>query len=100
LEEVNVSKVRAVLFAMMFVAAGAFAMDDMKMDMKMMDTNSDGMISKEEFMKFHEDMWAKMKKNKSGMVDMKDMQTMMSGDMMKHGSMMKEGSMTKDKASK
>ena len=83
------SKVRAVLFAAMFVASAAVAMDDMKMDPKIMDTNGDGMISKNEFMKFHEDMWAKMKKNKSGMVDVKEMQTMMSGSMMDHGAMMK-----------
>ena len=49
---------------------------DMKMDMKMMDTNGDGMISKEEFMKYHEMMFDKMKKNKSGMVDMKAMEMM------------------------
>jgi len=69
----------------------AVAMDDMKpqgmmMDMKAMDTNHDGMISKKEFMKYHEDMWAKMKKNKSGMVDMKDMEMM-------HEGMMKDGAM-------
>ena len=99
------SKAKVFLFAMAFFASSAFAMDDM-MDMKVMDTNGDGMISKQEFMKFHEDMWAKMKKNKAGMVDVKDMQAMMSGGMMKNGSMMKDGSMmkggsaTKDKASK
>jgi len=79
----------------------AVAMDDMKpqgmmMDIKAMDTNHDGMISKKEFMKFHEDMWAKMKKNKSGMVDMKDMEMMHEG-MMKDGAMkggtMKDGAM-------
>ena len=80
------------------VGVSAVAMDDMKpqgmmMEMKAMDTNHDGMISKKEFMKFHEDMWAKMKKNKSGMVDMKDMEMM-------HGSMMKDGTMMKDKTGK
>ena len=79
------------------VGISAVAMDDMKpqgmmMEMKAMDTNHDGMISKKEFMKFHEEMWAKMKKNKSGMVDMKDMQTM-------HDGMMKDGAM-KDNAKK
>jgi hypothetical protein len=96
----NVNKARAVLFAAVFVAGGAFAMDDMHMDPKMMDTNGDGMISKAEFMKFHEGMWAKMKKTKSGMVDIKDMEKMMSGGMMKHGSMMKDGSMMKEKTAK
>ena len=60
---------------------GGMAMKDgMKMDMKMMDPNNDGMISKEEFMKHHESMYDKMKKGSNGMVSVKDMQTMM--DMM------------------
>ena len=84
------------------VSISAVAMDDMKpqgmmMDMKAMDTNHDGIISKKEFMKFHEDMWAKMKKNKSGMVDMKDMEMMHEG-MMKDGAM--KGGMMKDGAMK
>ena len=54
----------------------------MKMDMKMMDTNNDGMFSKAEFMKHHEAMFDKMKKDSNGMVSMKDMQAMMD-DMMK-----------------
>ena len=89
------------------VSIAAVAMDDMKpqgmmMDMKAMDTNHDGMISKKEFMKFHEDMWAKMKKNKSGMVDMKDMEAMhesMMKDGAMKGGMMKDGAM-KDKTGK
>ena len=56
---------------------------DMGMHMKMMDTNGDGMISKEEFMKHHETMYDKMKKNSNGMVSMKDMQMMMDGMMKK-----------------
>jgi hypothetical protein len=94
------NKAKVILVAAAFVATGAFAMDDMKpqgmmMDMKAIDTNHDGMISKKEFMKFHEDMWAKMKKSKSGMVDMKDME-MMHGSMMKDGPMMKDGTRMKD----
>jgi hypothetical protein len=89
------------------VVISAVAMDDMKpqgmmMEMKAMDTNHDGMISKKEFMNFHEEMWAKMKKNKSGMVDIKDMEQMHNG-MMKDGTikdgMMKDGPM-KDNAKK
>ena len=98
-----------ILFAMCLTSASisAVAMHDMKpqgmnMDMKAMDTNHDGMISKKEFMKFHEDMWAKMKKNKLGMVNMKDMEMMHDG-MMKGGAMtdgmMKDGAM-KDNAKK
>ncbi len=51
--------------------------------MKMMDTNKDGMISKDEFMKHHEMMWDKMKKNSAGSVDMKDMEAMHKEMMMK-----------------
>ena len=98
-----------IFFAMGLASVGisAVAMDDMKpqgmmMEMKAMDTNHDGMISKKEFMKFHEEMWAKMKKNKSGMVDIKDMELMHNG-MMKDGAMkdgaMKDG-MMKDGAMK
>lgn len=80
------------------VGISAAAMDDMTpqgmmIEMKAMDTNHDGMISKKEFMKFHEDMWAKMKKNKSGLVDIEDMELMHNG-MMKDGAM-KDG-MVKD----
>ena len=49
----------------------------MKMDMKMMDTNGDGKISKAEYNKYHALMWTKMKKDKGGMVGMSDMQMMM-----------------------
>ena len=41
--------------------------------MKEMDANSDGMISKEEFMKHHEKMFDAMPKNKDGLVDLKSM---------------------------
>ena len=51
------------------------------MGMKMMDTNNDGMISKEEFMKHYEAMFDKMKKDSNGMVSMKDMPMMMDGMM-------------------
>ena len=75
--------------ALLGASVSAVAMDEMKdgkmmnknsmhrgMDMKAMDTNGDGMISKDEFMKAHEAMWDKMKKNSKGMVDMKDMEMM------------------------
>ena len=44
-----------------------------------MDANKDGMVSKEEFMKYHEAMFEKMKGD-NGKVNIKDMQMM--GDMM------------------
>lgn len=65
--------------ALIGASTSVIAMDmngNMKMDMKMMDTNGDGMISKDEFMKYQEMMYDKMQKNKDGMVDMKDMSTM------------------------
>ena len=49
---------------------------------KMMDTNGDGMISRDEFMKHHEAMYDKMKKGSNGLVSVMDMQMMM-GEMMK-----------------
>lgn len=71
--------------ALIGASASAVAMDDMKMgmkmDMKMLDANGDGAISKDEFMKHHEMMYDKMKKNKNGTVDLKDMSMMPSHDM-------------------
>ncbi len=51
--------------------------------MKMMDTNGDGMISRDEFMKHHEAMYGNMKKGSNGMVSVTDMQMMMGEMMMK-----------------
>lgn len=85
--------VKLVLLASAFVATGAFAASDgMMMDMKKIDANGDGMISKKEFMKHHEHMWSMMKKSKGGLVSVKDMEAM-HADMMKDGSMMKDGAM-------
>lgn len=85
----------AALFTLSF---SVLAMDDM--DMKKMDANGDGMISKSEFMKYHEAMWSKMKKNKNGMVDMNDMGMMqgaMANDKMKDDKMMQGGMKANDK---
>jgi len=72
---------KVITVAFLSASASAVAMDEMKMgmkmDVKMMDTNSDGAISKDEFMKHHEMMYEKMKKNKTGTVDTKDMSMMM-----------------------
>jgi len=72
---------KIITVALIGASASAVAMDEMKMgmkmDMKMMDTNGDGAISKDEFMRHHEMMYEKMKKNKSGTVDVKDMSMMM-----------------------
>ena len=99
------SKLPYVVVAALLACASvpALAMDDMKMDMKAMDTNGDGMISKKEFMKYHEAMYNKMKKGSNGMVSMKDMDmmhmqdgTMKDGKPMKGDAMMKDGAMAKD----
>jgi len=89
------NKLRMVfLTATLLGASAGIAMADdtqchgMSMNMKTMDTNGDGMISKDEFMKFHEMMWDKMKKDANGMVSVKEMQ--MHHQAMKHCKMMKE----------
>ena len=43
------------------------------MGMKKMDANGDGLISKEEFMKYHEKMFDALPKNKDGLVDPNNM---------------------------
>ena len=60
------------------VTIGAFAQDatdkpmpqakfmPMHHDMKMMDTDHDGSVSKEDWMTYHEAMWDKMKKDANG----------------------------------
>lgn len=65
--------VSMLLGAALVAAAASAVAGGHDMDMKAMDTNGDGMISKDEFMKYHQMKWDKMKKNSAGMVDMKDM---------------------------
>ena len=86
---------KVILFsaAILIAASGSvFANHHLKGEggMKMMDTNKDGMISKDEFMKHHEMMWDKMKKNSAGSVDMKDMEAMHKEMTEKHKDMMKD----------
>jgi hypothetical protein len=50
----------------------------MGMDMKSIDANGDGMISKKEYDSHHQAMW-KMMKSKNGMVSIADMEAMMQG---------------------
>lgn len=83
------NKLTGIFFAMALLIVPTFACaadEDMKNDtmtmqtnMKTMDTNNDGMISKKEFMDYHAMMWDKMPKNKEGMVAMSDMMKMHSG---------------------
>jgi hypothetical protein len=66
---------RYISLSLVFVVIGCAAPRDMHSRedmMKKMDTNRDGMVSKEEFMKHHEEMYDKMKKNKNGMVVIPD----------------------------
>jgi hypothetical protein len=98
----NGFKSTLVVAALMGTSALAFANDDMKKEggmmhadrmhaeMKSMDTNGDGMISREEFMKFQEDKWEKLPKNKDGLVMMSDMEKMHHDEMMKHDDMKKD----------
>jgi hypothetical protein len=94
----------SVVIALLAVSGASMAAHHEKADMgmekmKMMDTNGDGMISKDEFMKAHEAMYAQMKKNQAGMVDIKDMHMMMQKKMdkmhkdmpMGHHDKMKDG---------
>ena len=46
-------------------------------NMKMMDTNGDGMISKDEYMSYHEQRYGRMHQNSEGMVSMRDMEAEM-----------------------
>ena len=50
--------------------------DHGRMSGKMMDTNGDGMVSKQEFMAHHEDMYSKMKQT-NGSVSIKDLDAQM-----------------------
>jgi hypothetical protein len=47
-------------------------MEKERMHMRAMDTNSDGMVTREEFMKFHESMWNKTKRDKQGRATLAD----------------------------
>lgn len=51
--------------------------DDQSMESKVIDANSDGMISKDEYMSYHEKSYGKMKQT-NGNVSIKDMQKQMS----------------------
>lgn len=46
------------------------------MDMKLMDSNGDGMVSRAEFVKYHETVYDGMKKGSNGMISVKDMMAM------------------------
>jgi hypothetical protein len=49
-----------------------FARGGMHFSAKAMDTDNDGMISKDEFMKYHADMWDQMTKDSNGSMSMSD----------------------------
>ena len=68
-------------------------------DLKAIDANGDGMISRDEFMKHHEAMWARMKKGRNGMVDITEMEAMHGGAMTGEG-MARTEPMKRDKQPK
>ena len=75
------------------LAADEMNMRNMPMSaehMKAMDTNNDGMISRDEWDKHHETMWMNMPKNATGMVDTKTA-AMPHGDGMKSDGMKSDG---------
>lgn len=74
------------------VADDAMMSADHTTMMKMMDTNGDGKISKEEYMAFYEKMWNNMKKDSNGMVDAKAMMMKMHHDGMMKNKAMSKGS--------
>ena len=68
------NKVYTASLAGLLLASSALAFGDEGMHremMRKMDTNNDGMISREEFNRAHERMWTEMKKNDKGMIDLK-----------------------------
>lgn len=81
------------------MSLGAFAGDEQmgKASTPTMDSNHDGMISKDEFMTYHEKMWMQMKKDSNGMVDAKTMRMQMHGQMMGDKGTMSHDSRMKDK---
>ncbi|MEO5621998.1 MAG: EF-hand domain-containing protein [Dokdonella sp.] len=89
----NLYKSTLLAGALMCLTAPAFAHDMMHSHMAAMDTNGDGMISKDEFMNHMQAKWDKLPKNKDGMVMMKDMEMMHHDKMMKHHEMMKDDKM-------
>jgi Ca2+-binding EF-hand superfamily protein len=50
-----------------------FARGGMHFSAKAMDTDNDGMISKDEFMKYHSDMWDQMTKDSNGSMSVADL---------------------------
>lgn len=97
--------IKSVLVAMAFMCtpmlafaqAGMMHEDMGASQMKSMDTNGDGLISKDEFMKAHEAKWDAMQKNKDGMVSIADMEKMHRDKMMKHREMRMKQDDTKKK---
>jgi PBP1b-binding outer membrane lipoprotein LpoB len=117
LQEFIMKKTTLVIFASAVIASGCASvganentpkqgmshgkMPMMAMHMEKMDTNADGLASKEEFMKFHEQMFDMMK-NKDGVIDLKEMHKHckgmmggMEGGMMGGGHMMQPHKMEK-----
>lgn len=54
-------------------AASATAAKSQQMELQAMDTNKDGLVSKPEYMAHYEGLYGKMKKDSSGMINLKDL---------------------------
>jgi len=92
------------LFSLIFASSAAFADEHMNMKEEMMkcDTNKDGMISKDEFIKSKTEMFMKMDKDTNAKLDASEQKMMMDKmHMMNHGDNMQHenkehGMMKKD----
>lgn len=75
-------KTTQIVFAAALLAGTtlSFAATDMKMSM---DTNADGMVSKQEFLSHHEALYDKMDKGGKGMMPVRDMEMSMRSQMMR-----------------
>ena len=68
------------IVATMVLAGSTASFAAAHMNKMSMDTNGDGMVSKQEYVSHHEAMFDKMDKGGKGMVAVKDMEMSMRGD--------------------
>jgi len=68
-------------------STGGSSMGMMEMDMSHMDQDGDGMVSRTEFMRMHEEMFSRMDQDRDGLLSEDEMDSgmgMMGGCMMNH----------------
>ncbi len=70
--------IAAALIGVTGQAVAQTALKESKREMRFntMDTNNDGMVTRDEFMKYHESMWNKIKRNEKDMAMRADVETM------------------------